>query len=168
MPSEYVLTRSFGALRETDAPERLVDPPLGCDITRGGDDLQVLAAGQVWVEARLLDDRADAGERLAALRRLRQAEQADLAGGRLRQPEQRADHRRLARAVRAEEAECDAGADDEVDTVDRGPVAEALRQRPGLDHRFHVANATRPVGYESQLRSVRVRVLFLRVAKSRQ
>ena len=51
-------------------------------VTCGGDDLQVLAAGQVRVEARLLDDRADAGERLAALRGLRQPEQADLAGGR--------------------------------------------------------------------------------------
>ena len=54
-----------GALRETDARERLVDPPVGGAVAGGGDDLQVLAAGQVGVEARLLDDRADAGERLA-------------------------------------------------------------------------------------------------------
>jgi hypothetical protein len=35
----------------------------------GGDDLEVLAAGQVAVEARLLDDGADAGEGLGALLR---------------------------------------------------------------------------------------------------
>ena len=37
------------------------------------------------MEFRFLDDRADASERLAALRRLRQAEEGDVAGGGLRQ-----------------------------------------------------------------------------------
>ena len=86
------------------------------------------------MKARLLDDRADARERLAPLGRLRQPEQAHLARGRARQAEQRADERRLPGAVRAEEAEGNAAGDDEVDSVDGDALAEALRQALRLDH----------------------------------
>ena len=89
------------------------------------------------MKAWLFDDRADACERLAALRGLRQPEQADVAGSRLRQTEQSADHRRLPGPVRAEEAERDTGRHEQVDAVDGGAVAEALRQRASLDDRFH-------------------------------
>ena len=56
-----------GARREADAGERAVDRGRGRRaLAGGGVDVQVLAAGEVGVEARLLDDRADAGERRGA------------------------------------------------------------------------------------------------------
>ena len=102
------------------------------------------------MEPRLLDDRADPGERLGALRRLRQAEQRDVAGGRLRQPEQRADHRRLARAVRAEEAEGDAGRHGQIDASTAARSPKRLVSASRLDHRVHPAQAT---GFAGRLRS---------------
>ena len=62
-----------GAVREPDSLERAVDAAVRGAVARRGDDPEVLAAGQVRVETRLLDDRADAGERLTALGRLRQS-----------------------------------------------------------------------------------------------
>ena len=55
----------------------------------------------------------------------------------LGEPDQRADQGRLAGPVRAEEAEGHAGRHCEIDSVDRGPVAEALGQPPRLDDRVH-------------------------------
>ena len=77
--------------------------------------------------------RASASRRLAGFGRPSRR----LAGGRPRQAEQRADHRRLPGAVRPEEAKGDAGRDEQVDAVDGDALAEALGQRAGLDHRFH-------------------------------
>ena len=54
-----------GAVGEADARERAVDPRERLGAAHRGDDAQVLAPGQVRVEVRLLDDRADARERLA-------------------------------------------------------------------------------------------------------
>src|SRR5262249_46001253 len=84
------------------AGERVVDPAERIAAAGGRDDPQVLPAGQVSVEARLLDDRADASKRLSAARWNREAEQLHRAFVRMRQPEQHADERRLAGAVRAE------------------------------------------------------------------
>ena len=131
------------ALGEPDALERVRDARRGRAVARRGDDRQVLASGQVGVEARLLDDRADARERVRTLGRLRQSKQRDLAGGRVRQPEQRADQGRLAGAVRAEEAEGDAGGDRQVDAVDGDAVAELLGQPARLDDRVHGRNLRR-------------------------
>ena len=116
----------------------------GGAVARGGDDLQVLAAGQVRVEARLLDDRPDARERLARLAGCGSPSSATSPEVGCVRPEQRADHRRLPGAVRAEEAEGDAGGDGQVDAVDRRAVAELLRQRVGLDHGFHAGHASGP------------------------
>ncbi len=52
-----------GAGAEADALERGVDAAVRRAVAGGGVDVEVLAAGEVAVEARLLDDRADAGER---------------------------------------------------------------------------------------------------------
>jgi len=102
-------------------------------LTRGGDDREVLAAGEVAEEARLLDDRADAGERLRPLRRDGVAEQLHGACRRGRQAEEHADESGLAGAVRAEVAEGGPAGDAEVDAADDRPLAEALRQSRRLD-----------------------------------
>ena len=59
-----------GAAAEADALERGVDAPVGALVARRGVHVQVLAAGEVAVEARLLDDRADARQRLRAVVRV--------------------------------------------------------------------------------------------------
>ena len=64
MPSEYV-PRGRRRAAEADALERAVDAPVGAAVARRGMHVEVLAAGEVPVEARLLDDRADARERPA-------------------------------------------------------------------------------------------------------
>ena len=85
------------------------------------------------MEARLLDDRADARERRGAAARQVVAEQAHAARGRLGQAEQQPDQRGLAGAVGAEEAEGDAARHLEVDAVERRPRAEPLAEARGLD-----------------------------------
>ena len=54
------------AVGEPDALDRLRDPCEAFASAGGRDDREVLATGQVPVEARLLDDRTDARERLGA------------------------------------------------------------------------------------------------------
>ncbi len=127
-----------GALGQADARERRVDPRGRLGAADGSDDAQVLASGEVQVKARLLDDRADALQRLRALGGHGMAEQAHAAGARLGEAEQHADHRRLAGAVRAEEAERRAARHLQVDAVERRALAEALGQAAGLDRRSAV------------------------------
>jgi len=61
------------------------------------------------------------------------AEQVHLAGARVREPQQRADHRRLARAVGAEEAEGAAAGDLQIYAIQRQALAKALGQATRLD-----------------------------------
>ena len=51
-----------GPMEDADALERRVDAALGRRLTRRGEDLQVLATGQVAVEAGLVHDRPDPGQ----------------------------------------------------------------------------------------------------------
>ena len=98
------------------------------------------------MEARLLDDRADAGERGGAVAADVVAEHAHRAGGRLGEAEQEADQGRLAGAVGAEEAEGGAARHLEVDAVEGRPLAEALAEPAGLDGQgvgVHAAEGTR-------------------------
>ena len=110
---------------------------------------EVLAAGEVAVEARLLDDRADARERWrrssghAAGRAA-----ASMPGVGAGEPEQHPDQRRLAGAVRAEVAEGGAARNMKVDGVDRHGGAEALGQADGLD---------RELGWAGRAHGFRVR-----------
>src|SRR5215216_2425505 len=85
------------------------------------------------MEARLLDDGADARERRGAATGEVVAEQAHRARRRLGEAEQQPDQRRLAGAVGAEEAEGDAAGYLEVDAVERRPGAEPLAEALGLD-----------------------------------
>lgn len=50
------------------------DPRMGLRLPAGGGEAQVLATGQVAVEARLFDDRTDPGKRPFPLLRDRQSE----------------------------------------------------------------------------------------------
>ena len=109
-----------------------------------------LAAGEVAVEPRLLDDRPDAGEGGCPAAGQVVAEQPDVPGGRPCEAEQHADERRLARAVRPEEPERVTARDLEVDRLERGPLTEALAEPVGLDgegggHGGTFAVAGRPV-----------------------
>ena len=81
------------------------------------------------MEARLLDDRADACKRLLD----RRVEKAHPPRRGLGQPEQHPYQGCLAGAVRSEEAEDLAALHREVDRVHRGALAEALRETLGLD-----------------------------------
>src|SRR5262249_57538386 len=100
---------------EPDALQRGLDPPERVAPARRGDDLKVLQPVQMSVEARLLDDRADAGERLRATLRNRQAAKSHRAPVRAREPQQHPDKSRLAGAVRTEVSDRDAPRAPEVD-----------------------------------------------------
>ena len=120
-------------LGQANPLQRPVDAGLGLGATDSRGDLKVLAPGQKRVEARLLHDRADVGERRAALTRHTPTQHAHRAGGRRRQAEQHPNQRRLSGSVRAEIAERGAARDSEIDAVHGDPVAEALRQASCLD-----------------------------------
>ena len=141
-----------GPAAEADALERGVDAPVGALVARRGVHVQVLAAGEMAVEARLLDDRADARQRLRAVVL---AEQADRAAGGLREPEQQPDQRRLAGAVGAQEAEGAAARHLEVDVLEGGAIAEALPEALGVDGQIgHGREAT--AGWAARLSAGRV------------
>ena len=89
---------------------------------------QVLATGHVAVEADAVGHVADAALDLERAARRVEPDDPGLPGGRLGQAEEHEDRRRLARAVLAEQAEDLAGADLEVEVVDRDEVAVALGQ----------------------------------------
>jgi hypothetical protein len=132
-----------GSRGQPDALQRAGDPPRGGAVARRGVHLQVLAPGQVRVEARLLDDRADPGQGLRAARRQVVAEQPQAARARPREAEQQPHERRLAGAVAAEEAERAAARHLQVDRLQRRVGAEALPEALGLDgERGHGAQAT--------------------------
>src|SRR4029453_9758673 len=91
-----------------------------------GEQAEVLAAGEVRIETRRLDEARAASERLAhAFSDRIPAEELDGAGGRTDQAEHHPQRRRLAGAVRPEIAEDIAWLDGQVDVVDceNPPVA---------------------------------------------
>ena len=69
-----------GAVREACPGEGAVDSAVRLGPTRRGDDLEVLATGEEAVEAGLLDDRADARERLCSSRGHGSSEYVHLSG----------------------------------------------------------------------------------------
>ena len=122
-----------GPVQDADALECRLDAALGRRLARRRQDLQVLAAGQVAVEAGLVDDGADAGQRQVAMAGDGVAEQGHGAGVGVGQTEQHPDQRRLAGAVGAEIAEGAAAGNEQLDVVDGDVLAESLRQPVGLD-----------------------------------
>ncbi len=128
-----------GPMEDADALERRLDAALGRRLTRRGEDLQVLAAGQVAVEAGLVDDRPDAGQGRVTVPGDAVAEQEHGAGVGVGQAQQHPDQRRLAGAVRAEVSEGAAAGNEELDVVHGDVVAEPLGQPVGLDGPLAVA-----------------------------
>ncbi len=122
-----------GPMQDADALERRVDAALGRRLTRRGEDLQVLAAGQVAVEAGLVDDGPDPGQGHVTVSGDGVAEKGHRAGVGVGQSQQHPDQRGLAGAVRAEVAEGAAAGDEELDVVDGDVLAESLGQPVGLD-----------------------------------
>src|SRR5262245_54093033 len=121
---------------------RSLDAPVRAAIARRGVHMQVLAARQVRMEARLFDDRTDPRERLRPPARKVMAEQLHRARGRLREPQQQPHERRLTGTVASEEAERAAARHLQVDRLQRGTRAEALAEAAGLDgERCHGCDA---------------------------
>src|SRR6478735_3150383 len=95
--------------------------------------LEVRPPGQVGMEGRTLDEGSNQGQHVLAPLRDPFAQKAARAGGWSHETEQHPDRRRLARAVRPEEAVHGSPWHDEVDGVHRGLAAETLGQPPGRD-----------------------------------
>ena len=107
---------------EPEQVERLVDPDLALlagQAVEAGAEAQVLVGGQVEVEGGLLEDDADLPANPERIGLDVEPRDLDASPGGLEQRRQHADRRRLAGPVRAQEAEELAGADVEVDRVDR-------------------------------------------------
>ncbi len=111
-----------------------------------GVELEVLSQRQPRIQAHALSHVAD--EIAHAPRRSDDVDPRHLDGARCRREEsdQHADRRALARAVRAEEREDRSGRDREAEVVDRGEVAEALREVRGADDRVSPALAVLAMG----------------------
>ena len=99
------------------------------------DHRQVLQAGEVFVDRRVLAGEADPLAQRGGVAAHVQAEHAGAAGVGLQQRRQHAHERRLARAVGPEQAEHLALARGQVDAVERAHIAEALDQSLHLDRR---------------------------------
>lgn len=105
---------------------------------RHAEDQEVLGRGEVWVERGPFDQRPDAGDDRGSRTRWL-AQEARLARGRPEEAEQQPDRGRLARAVRAKEAEDAAGGHHEVDGVHGPDRPEGPRETARLDRRFQSA-----------------------------
>src|SRR5215218_1574240 len=152
---EQPLTHAAGQLAHVRAPafgqprerEQLVAPRAGGgagqpEVARVHE--QVLADAQVAVEVVVLGHDAEARLDLAAMARDVQPEHRQAALAHARQPVDHLHRRRLAGAVRAEEAEALAALHVEVDAVDRDDAAVGLAQAARVDGRAvgaHVAAA---------------------------
>ena len=122
-----------GPFGQTDPGQRRRDPLVRVPAPCGGQQAKVVPAGQVRVEAGLVDDRPDPGQGRGPLGRDGGAEQRHRAGIGPGEAEQGADQGGLARAVRAEVAEGGAARDEQLDVVDRDGGPEPFAEAVGLD-----------------------------------
>ena len=106
-----------------------------------GEQFEVLARGQVRVEARRLDKARDPLQGACAVAHRVAAEQLDDALAGRDQAERHAQRRRLAGAVGAEEPVHVAGVDVQVDVVDREDLVVALDEPPSPDGLGRVARS---------------------------
>ena len=94
---------------------------------------ELLARGQLRVERRLLEHHADLPPHRGAFAHHVVSEQERRTGGRREQRGEHTHRRRLARPVRAEQAEADPARHVEIDPCERGALAVALLQAAHLD-----------------------------------
>ena len=97
------------------------------------DELEVLAAGQVAVDGRVLAGEADVVADGIGVARDVDAEHLGVTAGRVRARREDADGRGLAGTVRAEQTEDRSRRDLEVDAAEGLDVAEALLEPDGAD-----------------------------------
>ena len=115
----------LGARAQLDDLEHLLDPARRAVAVERGQQLEVLARAQVGVEAGRLDESGDTLQRPCALAHRVATEQLDGALGGRDQAERHAQRGRLAGAVGPEEPVHVAGADVQVDVVDREHLARS-------------------------------------------
>jgi hypothetical protein len=123
------------ALREVDDLERIVDAFPCVPAVERGNQLEVAAARQVRVEARLLDEAGDPVERARPVHDGVAPEQLRRSLVGPDQPEQHPQRCRLPGSIGTQVAVDVPRADRQVDVVDRGHVAVALDQPARLDRR---------------------------------
>ena len=121
------------AIGQVDRVERLVDAVHGAVAVERRGHLEVAPAAHIRVEARRLDEAGDAVQGARPLREGVAPEQLRAAGVGPDEAEQHPQRRRLPGPVRTEVAVDVAGADGEVDVVDRGDAPVALHQAASLD-----------------------------------
>jgi len=123
-----------GAVAQLDQVEHLVDLlPAGVATVEGGQQFQVRPAGEIRVQAWLLDEAGNSGQGTDRIGGGVAAEEADRATVAADQAEQHAQGRCLPGPVRAEEAIDVAALDGQVDPVDRGQPTVALDETAHLD-----------------------------------
>ena len=125
----------LGPVSQLDDLEHLLDPRARIPAVVVGEQVQVLAAGQVGVEPRALDEPRYPVECLGALNEGIAAEEPRGTGTRADQAEQHPQERRLAGAVRAEIPEDVPTLDGQVDPVHRDELAIPLDQAARRDRR---------------------------------
>src|SRR5581483_2717179 len=142
-PARQLVHPRVAALPQVRDLERALDrrlPLVAADAVQVGEDEQVLLDGQRHVEVVELGRDAALGPRLLRLPRQLEPEHLDRALVRDRLGGQELHRRRLAGAVRAEEADARAVRDVEVEAVDRGDRPVALHRAADPDRELaHVA-----------------------------
>ena len=122
-----------GPVQDADTLERRGDAGLGRRLTCRGEDLQVLPAGQVSVEAGFVDDGPHPGQRLVAMARDGMAEERHRAGVGVGQTEEDPDQGRLPGPIGPEIPEGAASRDQEFHAIDGDVLPEPLREPVRLD-----------------------------------
>ncbi len=139
---EYFETLSSARCRMPDALEGRGDATLRRRLTGRGEDLQILAAGQVAVEAGFVDDRPDPGQGQVTVARNGMAEQEHCAGIGVGQTQQHSDQRGLAGTIRTEVAEGATTGNEELNIVDGDVVPESFGQSVRLDSPLAVSRSS--------------------------
>src|SRR5581483_4575721 len=122
---------------EADEVDQLVDPATR-DAVRLGERTEVVERGAAGMHRACLEQRTDLVQRRLMIAVVLSVD-GHIAARRPAEAEDEPHRRRLARAVRAEEAGDDPGPDGEAEVVDRPLLAVVLREPDGFDHRPTVA-----------------------------
>ena len=135
-PARVGLGRSSAGVDEVEALEQLAAAGLGvpaAGAVEPSDHRQVLEAGEVFVDRRVLAGEPDPLAQRGSVVAHVEAEHARAAGVGLQQRGEDAHERRLAGAVRAQQPHDLALPDGQVDAVERAHLAEALDEAAHLD-----------------------------------
>ena len=134
MPAREAETVIVGAVGEAGRLERRVDAAARVEAVQRGEEREVLARRQLGVEVQLVGEQADPApkrRRRARAPAARRSERRRCVGA--DQRGEHADQRRLAGAVRAEQADDLAGAERQRDVRQRAAPAEMARDVGQLD-----------------------------------